>query len=187
MNIHTAALEGILVIEPAVYTDNRGYFMETYHRERYTMEGILPDAVQDNLAYSIKGTLRGLHFQIKHPQAKLVQVIFGEIFDAAVDLRPDSDTFGRWFGIHLSDKNKRQLYIPEGFAHGYCVLSEAAYVFYKCSDFYHPEDEGGIIWSDEQVGIDWPIDGPLVSPKDLKLPPLSALAPDQLPQREERR
>lgn len=186
MNILTTALEGILIIEPAVYTDNRGYFMETYHRERYHKEGILPNPVQDNLAYSEKGTLRGLHFQVKHPQAKLVQVIFGEIFDAAVDLRPGSDTFGKWFGIHLSDKNKRQLFIPAGFAHGYCVLSDAAYVFYKCSEFYHPEDESGIIWSDERIGIDWPIDGPIVSPKDLNLPPLSSLQPDQLPRREER-
>lgn len=155
--------------------------METYNQSRYVENGVNKVFVQDNLSYSMKDTVRGLHFQIKKPQAKLVHVITGEIFDVAVDIRPGSATFGHWAGIHLSDKNKRQLYIPEGFAHGFCVLSDTAHFFYKCSDFYAPEDEGGIIWSDPDIGIRWPVENPIISEKDQQYPKLSDLSHEHLP------
>ncbi|MBC8199016.1 MAG: dTDP-4-dehydrorhamnose 3,5-epimerase [Desulfobacterales bacterium] len=170
MNIINTALEGVIIIKPEIFTDNRGFFMETYSRDRYKEAGIAGNFVQDNLSYSMKGTLRGLHFQTKRPQAKLVQVVTGEIFDVAVDIRPGSSTFGKWTGVYLSGKNKRQLFIPEGFAHGFCVISEAAHFLYKCSDFYFQHDEGGIIWSDPDIGIDWPIKDPIISEKDKQLP-----------------
>ena len=155
--------------------------METYNRNRYNASGINTTFVQDNLSYSLKNTLRGLHFQIKHPQAKLIQVISGEIFDVAVDLRSGSATFGKWTGIHLSDENKRQLFIPKGFAHGFCVLSEFALFYYKCSDFYAPEDEGGVIWSDPDIGIEWPVENPIISKKDNQFQKLSGLTAEKLP------
>lgn len=170
MNIINTALEGVIIIKPEIFTDNRGFFMETYSRDRYKEAGIAGNFVQDNLSYSMKGTLRGLHFQTKRPQAKLVQVVTGEIFDVAVDIRPGSSTFGKWTGVYLSGKNKRQMFIPEGFAHGFCVISEAAHFLYKCSDFYFQHDEGGIIWSDPDIGIDWPIKDPIISEKDKQLP-----------------
>ncbi len=166
MKIIKTLLEGVFIIEPKVFRDSRGFFMETYNQNRYRESGIHRIFVQDNLSCSVKGTLRGLHFQVKHPQAKLVQVITGEIFDVAVDIRPDSPTFGKWAGVYLSDQNRRQLFIPEGFAHGFCVLSETAHFLYKCSDFYAPEDEGGIIWSDPEIGINWPVNNPIISDKD---------------------
>ena len=172
MNIIKTVLEDVVIIEPEVFRDNRGFFMETYSRDRYKEAGVVCDFVQDNLSYSVKGTLRGLHFQIKRPQAKLVQVITGEIFDVAVDIRPGSSTFGKWAGVYLSEKNKRQLFIPEGFAHGFCVISETAHFLYKCSNFYFQHDEGGIIWSDPDIGIDWPVKDPIVSEKDKQLPHL---------------
>ena len=175
MNIITTALDGVIIIEPEVFRDNRGFFMETYSRAKYEEAGVVCDFVQDNLSYSVKGTLRGLHFQIKRPQAKLVQVVTGEIFDVAVDIRPGSPTFGKWAGVYLSEKNKRQLFIPEGFAHGFCVISETAHFLYKCSDFYFQHDEGGIIWSDPDIGIDWPVKDPIVSEKDKQLPRLSGI------------
>lgn len=175
MNIITTQLEGVIIIEPEVVRDNRGFFMETYSLDRYKEAGIAGNFVQDNLSYSLKGTLRGLHFQIKRPQAKLVQVVTGEIFDVAVDIRPGSSTFGKWTGVYLSGKNKRQLFIPEGFAHGFCVISEAAHFLYKCSDFYFQHDEGGIIWSDPDIGIDWPVKDPIISEKDKQLPLFKAL------------
>ncbi|MGD8891678.1 MAG: dTDP-4-dehydrorhamnose 3,5-epimerase [Desulfobacterales bacterium] len=181
MNIKTTSIEGVLMIEPDVYEDSRGFFMETYNRNRYIKSGINTLFVQDNLSYSVRGTLRGLHYQIRNPQAKLVQVISGEIFDVAVDIRPDSPTFGKWTGSHLSDRNRRQLFIPQGFAHGFCVLSEIAYFSYKCSDFFAPDDEGGIIWSDPAIGIDWPVQDPIISEKDKQYPRLSEINPDQLP------
>lgn len=186
MNVITASLEGVLIIEPDIFNDNRGFFMETYNRDRYRKYDINRIFVQDNLSFSVQGTLRGLHYQIKHPQAKLVQVITGQIFDVAVDIREGSSTFGKWIGVHLSDKNKRQLFIPEGFAHGFCVLSETAHFLYKCSDFYAPEDEGGILWSDPDIGIDWPVKDPIISEKDKKYPYLSDLLPEQLPMPEEK-
>lgn len=180
MNIITTSLEGILIIEPRVFEDNRGFFMETYNQNKYQKSGINRLFVQDNLSYSVRGTLRGLHFQIKHPQAKLVQVIKGEIFDVAVDIRKGSPTFGKWTGVVLSAQNKRQMFIPEGFAHGFCVISETAYFLYKCSDFYAPDDEGGIIWSDPDIGIDWVVKNPIISEKDKHYPRLCELLPEQL-------
>jgi dTDP-4-dehydrorhamnose 3,5-epimerase len=181
MKIITTAIEGILIIEPNIFMDRRGFFLETYNQKRYNAAGIITTFVQDNLSYSLKNTLRGLHFQIKHPQAKLIQVISGEIFDVAVDLRSGSATFGKWTGIHLSDENRRQVFIPEGFAHGFCVLSESALFHYKCSDFYAPDDEGGIIWSDPDIGIEWPVENPIVSEKDNQYQKLSDLTAEQLP------
>ena len=180
MNIITTSLEGVLIIEPRVFKDNRGFFMETYNQNKYQKSGINRHFVQDNLSYSRRGTLRGLHFQIRHPQAKLVQVITGEIFDVAVDIRKGSPTFGKWTGVVLSDQNKRQMFIPEGFAHGFCVLSETAHFSYKCSDFYVPDDEGGIIWSDPDIGIKWPVKDPVISEKDKHYPRLCELLPGQL-------
>jgi len=174
-------LEGLLIIKPDLFTDNRGFFTETFQARRYSKAGIKPNFVQDNLSFSAKGTLRGLHFQINHPQAKLVHVISGEIFDVAVDLRPGSPTFGKWKGLLLSGDNRLQLYLPEGFAHGFFVLSDAAYFAYKCSAFYAPEDEGGILWSDPDIGIRWPAGSPIISNRDLNLPRLSSLGPDRLP------
>ncbi len=154
--------------------------METYQQDRYRDIGINKNFVQDNLSFSVKGTLRGLHFQIKHPQAKLVQVISGEIFDVAVDIRPGSPTYGKWTGIYLSEQTLTQVFVPEGFAHGFCVLSETAHFLYKCSDFYAPDDEGGILWSDPDIAIDWPIKDPVVSDKDRRHPCLSFMLPGQL-------
>ena len=181
MKIITGSIEGILIIEPKTFKDKRGFFMETYNQKRYNESGINATFVQDNLSYSLKNTLRGLHFQNEHPQAKLIQVISGEIFDVAVDLRPSSFTFGKWTGVHLSDENRRQVFIPEGFAHGFCVLSEFALFYYKCSDFYAPDDEGGIIWSDPDIGIKWPVINPIISEKDKQYHKLSGLNADQLP------
>ncbi|OQY14562.1 MAG: dTDP-4-dehydrorhamnose 3,5-epimerase [Desulfobacteraceae bacterium 4572_187] len=187
MNIITTSIEGVLVIEPAVFEDNRGFFMETYQQERYSKSGIKPIFVQDNLSFSVQSTLRGLHYQVKHPQAKLVQVITGEIFDVAVDIRPGSSTFGKWTGAYLSDQNKRQLFIPEGFAHGFCVISKTAHFLYKCSDFYAPEDECGINWADPEIAIDWPEKNPIVSEKDRHNLKLRDLIPKQLPFQEKSR
>ncbi|UCD78385.1 MAG: dTDP-4-dehydrorhamnose 3,5-epimerase [Desulfobacterales bacterium] len=180
MKTMTTSLEGLLILEPRVFEDERGYFLETYHNLRYRDCGIDKLFVQDNLSFSTKNTLRGLHFQISRPQTKLVQVITGEIFDVAVDIRPGSTTFGKWMGIVLSEGNKRQFLIPDGFAHGFCVLSRSAHVAYKCTALYNPADEGGILWSDPNIGIDWPIKHPILSDKDRQLPYLSDLKPAQL-------
>lgn len=181
MNIISTELEGVLIIEPRIFKDKRGFFLETYQQERYENSGIPCTFVQDNLSYSVKNTLRGLHFQIEHPQAKLVQAITGEIFDVAVDIRKGSPTFGRWIGVHLSEENRRQLFIPEGFAHGFCVLSETAHFLYKCSDFYAPGDEAGILWSDPKIGIEWPVSDPIISEKDVDLPHLAEFPVHRLP------
>jgi len=181
MNIIPGKIPGLLIVAPDVYGDNRGFFTETWHQRRYAESGIDRVFVQDNLSRSVKGTLRGLHFQIRHPQAKLVQAITGELFDVAVDLRHDSPTFGKWEGVLLSDKNMRQLYIPEGFAHGFCVLSDTALFSYKCTDFYAPGDEGGLLWSDPDIGIEWPVEAPILSDKDRTYPRLKDLGRDQLP------
>lgn len=150
-------IEGLYVIEPQVFGDERGYFVETYNKQEFEEAGLDMNFVQDNQSMSRRGVLRGLHFQIKHPQGKLVRVLSGEVFDVAVDMREGSKTFGKWYGVVLSAENKKQFYIPEGFAHGFLVLSETAEFAYKCTDFYHPEDEGGICWDDPDVGIEWPI------------------------------
>jgi dTDP-4-dehydrorhamnose 3,5-epimerase len=180
MQIVAADIEDVQIIEPQIFEDDRGYFLETYHLNRFKSAG-LPDVfVQDNLSFSVKNTLRGLHFQVTRPQAKLVQAISGEIFDVAVDIRPASPTFGRWVSVLLTDHNKRQVFIPEGFAHGFYVLSDSAHVAYKCSDFYDREDEGGILWSDPAIGIDWPTTHPLVSAKDGRLPAIGDIPPEKL-------
>ncbi len=150
-------IDGLTVIEPKVFGDHRGYFMETYNEKDFTEGGLQMKFVQDNQSSSLKGVLRGLHFQYNFPQGKLVRVLKGEVFDVAVDLRKMSSTYGKWYGIILSEENKKMLYVPEGFAHGFLVLSDAAEFLYKCTDFYHPEDEGGIIWSDPDIGIIWPL------------------------------
>lgn len=157
-NVLTCEIEGLYVIEPTVFVDERGYFMETYHKRDYELAGITTEFVQDNESESFKGILRGLHYQINHPQAKLVRAIRGEVFDVAVDLRKGSKTYGKWYGVILSEENKKQFFIPEGFAHGYLVLSDTARFAYKCSDFYHPGDEGGLLWNDKEVGVEWPIE-----------------------------
>ncbi|MBQ7810878.1 MAG: dTDP-4-dehydrorhamnose 3,5-epimerase [Clostridia bacterium] len=156
IKVTKAPIEGLYVIEPAVHGDERGYFMETYSKRDMLEAGLDLDFVQDNQSMSVKGVLRGLHFQKEFPQGKLVRVIKGKVFDVAVDLRSGSDTYGKWFGIELSDENKKQFYIPEGFAHGFLVLSDVAEFCYKCTDFYHPGDEGGLAWNDPEIGIEWP-------------------------------
>jgi dTDP-4-dehydrorhamnose 3,5-epimerase len=180
MKIITTPIDGLLVLEPDVFRDERGFFLETFHEQKYKDLGIKSKFVQDNLSLSSKGILRGLHFQYRHPQAKLVQVILGEVFDVAVDIRQGSPTFGKWFGIMLSQNNLYQMFIPEGFAHGYCVVSETALFAYKCSDFYSPADEGGLLWSDPDIGIQWPASEPVLSQKDSRLPRLSEFPKDWL-------
>jgi len=180
MKINTTPIDGLLVLEPDVFRDERGFFLETFHEQKYEDIGIKSKFVQDNLSLSSKGILRGLHFQYRHPQAKLVQVILGEVFDVAVDIRQGSLTFGKWFGIMLSQNNLYQMFIPEGFAHGYWVVSETALFAYKCSDFYSPADEGGLLWSDPDIGIQWPSSEPILSQKDSRLPRLSEFPKDWL-------
>lgn len=166
MNIYPTDISDVLRIEPRLFADDRGYFFESYHQQRYADAGLSVSFVQDNYSSSRKGTLRGLHYQIQRAQGKLVWVTQGEIFDVAVDLRRNSDTFGKWAGVILNDRNRWQLYIPPGFAHGFCVLSDTAEVSYKCTDYYHPEHERTIRWDDPDLGIAWPIREPLLSDKD---------------------
>lgn len=170
-NFLETEIQGLYIIETKVFGDSRGYFMETYNYEDFKAAGLDMKFVQDNQSKSKKNVLRGLHFQKNYQQGKLVRVIKGEVFDVAVDLRKNSKTYGKWIGVILNDENKKQFYIPEGFAHGFLVLSEEAEFSYKCTNFYHPEDEGGLIWNDELIGIKWPIDNPkdlTLSDKDLK-------------------
>lgn len=181
MKVNTTSLEGVRIVEPDAYEDNRGFFMETYQEKRYRDLGIKVLFVQDNLSFSVKGTLRGLHYQLPHQQSKLVQVIMGEVFDVAVDIRRGSPTFGKWTFARLSQRNRRQLFVPVGFAHGFCVLSETAYVSYKCSDYYSPENERGLLWSDPDLGIDWPLKALLLSVKDNKYACLKDIPGDLLP------
>lgn len=159
-------IEGLRVITPSVFGDERGYFMETYNYNDFAAAGIDCKFVQDNQSSSKKGVLRGLHFQINYPQDKLVRVVSGEVFDVAVDLREGSKTYGRWYGVRLSAENKKQFFIPKNFAHGFIVLSESAEFCYKCTDFYHPNDEGGLLWSDPEIGVEWPMPEDMTS-KDL--------------------
>ena len=168
-------IEGVYIIEPKVFGDSRGYFMETYNKEEFDKAGLKYNFVQDNQSKSHKGVLRGLHFQTKHPQAKLVRVVSGKVFDVAVDLRKDSKTYGKWVGVILSEDNKKMFMIPRGFAHGFVVLSDSAEFTYKCDDFYHPEDDGGIMWNDPDINIKWPDVGKIeLSEKDKKHPFLKA-------------
>jgi dTDP-4-dehydrorhamnose 3,5-epimerase len=166
MKVIPTTLPGVMVIEPQVFGDARGFFLETFHSERYAQAGIPGPFVQDNHSHSTKGVLRGLHFQKQYPQGKLVYVTSGTIFDVAVDIRPNSPTLGKWFGITLTAEQHQQFYLPPGFAHGFCVLSEQADFHYKCTDYYHPEDEGCIRWDDPEINIQWPINNPILSAKD---------------------
>ena len=165
----------IILVKPTVIEDNRGFFMESYQIEKYKLGGINCTFLQDNHSKSVQNTLRGLHFQVNYPQAKLIRCFKGMVFDVAVDIRKNSPSFGKWVGKKLSEDNKYQIYIPEGFAHGYYVMSETAEITYKCSEIYHPEDEQGIRWDDPDIGIEWPGLEPVLSEKDSKLPMLNTL------------
>lgn len=167
MKIIHCDLQGLLIIEPDVFGDTRGFFMETWNRRRYAEAGLGVDFVQDNISLSRRGALRGLHFQNPNAQGKLVSVLQGEVFDVAVDLRENSPSFGQWHGLNLSSENKRQFFLPPGFAHGFAVLSETAMFHYKCSEFYSPKDEMTVRWDDPEIGIKWPIENPTLSAKDL--------------------
>ena len=181
MKVTPARLDGVLIIEPQFFGDRRGFFAELYQKQRYFEAGVTVEFVQDNISFSRQNALRGLHYQYPHPQAKLVQALRGEIFDVAVDIRRGSPTFGQWVGMILSEENRCQLYIPEGFAHGFCVISETALFSYKCSACYDPQAEGGICWNDPELNIDWPIRNPLLSDRDRVFGPLKSLSFDRLP------
>lgn len=181
MNVSKTSLPGVMLIEPRVFVDARGHFLETWQQQRYHEHGLPSQFVQDNVSCSSHGTLRGLHFQYPHAQGKLVYVIAGEIFDVAVDIRVGSPTFGRSCQVALSSENNYQLYIPEGFAHGFCVTSETAIVMYKCTDFYTPQAEGGVLWNDPDVAIPWPIKDPILSDKDQRYCPLREIPRERLP------
>ncbi len=181
MKVTESKLNGLLVIEPDCFGDQRGFFMETWQKERYKSFGIEEDFVQDNLSYSERGVLRGLHFQNPRGQGKLVYVIRVEVYDVAVDIRKGSPTFGKWEGHYLSGENRRQLYVPAGFAHGFCVTGQSALFAYKCTDYYNREAEKGLLWNDPDIGIDWPLEKPVLSDKDLVLPRLKDLKEDELP------
>jgi dTDP-4-dehydrorhamnose 3,5-epimerase len=172
MRFEPTALPEVVVITPDVFRDPRGYFLETYHQGKYRAGGIAVTFVQDNLSRSVRGALRGLHAQRRRPQGKLIRVAEGEVFDVAVDIRRGSPTFARWVGVALSADTLRQVYVPPGFAHGFCVLSETAVVEYKCTELYDPDDEIGLIWNDPEVGISWPIADPTLSAKDAAAPRL---------------
>ena len=170
-NFIETEIPGVVVIEPTVFGDDRGYFMETYNQNDFHEAGLDMVFVQDNQSMSVKGVLRGLHYQKQYPQGKLVRAVRGTVFDVAVDLRTGSETYGKWFGVVLSAENKKQFYIPEGFAHGFLVLSDEAEFAYKCTDFYHPGDEGGMAWNDPEIGVEWPIEEGMeliISEKDQK-------------------
>jgi dTDP-4-dehydrorhamnose 3,5-epimerase len=171
MRVVETALSGVRVLEPIVHRDARGFFLESYRVDRLAAIGISGGFVQDNHSRSVAGTLRGLHWQWRRPQAKLIRVVAGAIFDVVVDIRRQSPSFGRWVGVNLSGDNFRQLYVPLGFAHGFCVLSETADIEYKCSDYYDPAGEAGLRWDDPFVGIEWPISDPILSPRDAEHPP----------------
>lgn len=174
MKVTSCHLPGVVVIEPDVHRDSRGFFLETYHADRYRANGVIPAFVQDNCSLSTRGTLRGLHLQLRQPQGKLVYVVRGEIWDVAVDVRPESPTFRQWFGATLTADNFEQIYIPPGYAHGFCVLSDVAQVEYKCTALYDRTDERGIAYDDPELAIAWPIADPLLSPRDAANPTLSA-------------
>jgi dTDP-4-dehydrorhamnose 3,5-epimerase len=181
MQVTKTALPGVLLIEPRCFSDGRGFFLETFQSYRYRDAGIGDDFVQDNHSRSRQGVVRGMHFTVKHPQAQIVTVMRGRIFDVAVDLRAGSPTFGRWVGFELSDEGPRQLYMAPGIAHGFCVLSEFADLHYKVSRFYDAADEGGLLWNDADIGIGWPIANPVVSARDAAYPRLRELDATRLP------
>jgi dTDP-4-dehydrorhamnose 3,5-epimerase len=183
VNVDTTPIPGLLVITPRVFSDSRGFFLETFHQEKYGAHGITGPFLQDNWSHSAKDTLRGLHFQNPRAQGKLVGVTRGAVFDVAVDIRVGSPHFGQWFGCELSDTNRKQLWVPPGFAHGFCVLSAEADFLYKCTALYAPDCEQSILWNDPKMAIDWPTKSPLLSKKDAEAPPLSMVArlPTYLP------
>lgn len=181
MKVIETKLPGVLIIEPRAFGDNRGFFMETWQQDRYEAIGIKEKFVQDNLSFSSRGVLRGLHYQNPNAQGKLVSVVQGEVFDVAVDIRVGSPTLGQWVGVNLSGENHRQLWVPPGFAHGFCVLSDTAYFTYKCTDIYTPSAEGGIMWNDPDIGIEWPIEDALLSEKDKVYPRLKDVPVEKLP------
>ena len=181
MNVKETKLSGVLIVEPDVFADKRGFFLETWRTTRYEEAGIPGPFVQDNVSLSGRGILRGLHFQYPQSQGKLVQILSGEVVDVAVDIRADSPTFGQWISEVLSGTNHRQMYVPPGLAHGYCVTSETALFSYKCTDLYSPATEGGIIWNDPDLGIDWPTEQPVLSGKDMNYPRLKDIPRDKLP------
>lgn len=180
MNVTACEIPGLLIVEPQVFGDGRGFFMEIWNRQRYREAGLDWNFVQDNVSLSRRGTLRGLHFQNPTAQGKLVYVLQGEVFDVAVDLRRSSSTFGRWHGLKLSAENKRQFFIPPGFAHGFAVLSETALFAYKCTEFYNPQHELTLAWNDPDIGIQWPMERPQLSEKDAHGPRLKDLPQDRL-------
>lgn len=174
MSFQPTEIPDVLIVEPRVFCDARGFFLETYNERDFVAAGVSDRFVQDNWSRSCRGTLRGLHYQLNRPQAKLVRVMRGAVYDVAVDLRRNSPTFGRWVGVHLTEDDRRAVYIPAGFAHGFCVLSEIADVVYKCSDFYQPGDERTLLWNDPALGIAWPVEGePILSDKDRQGVPLA--------------
>ncbi len=179
MKIVEGPLKGLLIIEPRVFTDSRGFFYETFQQQRYE-ENNIPLFVQDNTSRSKRNVLRGLHYQLPNPQGKLVYVTRGAVWDVVVDIRKSSATFGQWFGIHLTDENHTQLYVPAGFAHGFCVLSDEADFHYKCTDYYSPGNEHGIAWNDKKLNIPWPVENPVLSPKDEVYPSLHEVAHESL-------
>lgn len=181
MNIIETELPGVLIIEPKSFGDARGFFLETYSEQRYRDAGLSVRFVQDNHSRSRRGVLRGLHYQLVQPQGKLVGVTRGEVFDVAVDVRRGSPTFGHWAGVILDDRSHRQFYVPPGFAHGFCVLSDEADFVYKCTDYYHPPSEQGIIWNDPAIGIEWPLTEVSLSDKDGRYPTLAEQAAERLP------
>ncbi len=182
MKVIQTEIPGVLILEPQVFKDGRGFFMETYQKRKYEEAGITTSFVQDNLSFSTKNTLRGLHYQYPHGQAKLVQVLQGSVLDVAVDIRRGSPSFGKWVSVELSDTNKRQFFIPSGFAHGFIVLTETATFNYKCSDFYSPADEQGIIFSDSDLDIHWPSGEYILSEKDTQYPRLHDISEEHLPE-----
>jgi dTDP-4-dehydrorhamnose 3,5-epimerase len=182
IKVETCNIEGLKVITPTVFGDNRGYFMETYNFNDFKEAGIDMEFVQDNQSASKKGVLRGLHFQVDYPQDKLVRVIRGEVYDVAVDMRAGSKTYGQWYGVRLSEENKKMFFIPKNFAHGFLVLSDYAEFVYKCTDFYHPNDEGGIMWNDPELNIDWPTEPGMeltISDKDTRWPSFNEIRKDR--------
>lgn len=181
MKVIETGLPGVVIIEPDVFCDGRGSFMETWNQARYANAGLPSRFVQDNLSVSKKGVLRGLHFQNSYAQGKLVSVLQGEVFDVAVDIKLNSPSFGHWIGVTLSSENMRQLYVPEGFAHGFQVVSETVIFYYKCTEYYNPRAERGIIWSDPDIGVKWPSVVPILSEKDLSNPRLKELSADEFP------
>ena len=182
MKVSETKLAGVLIFEPKVFSDSRGYFFESWSQERYEEAGIQGRFVQDNISFSKKGVLRGLHFQYPKEQGKLVQVLWGEVFDVAVDIRVGSATFGEWIASELTGENHKQMYIPAGFAHGFCVQSEGAIFSYKCTEYYDSNSDSGIRWDDSEIGIEWPVSEPVLSDKDKDLPLLKDISKEKLPQ-----